>query len=65
MKKLIIIFFIFFTWSRIFALDAKDLMDAFQSKDFELAIKLIPDAISQNPKDPQIHLIAGEIYMGN
>ena len=63
MKKLILVFLIFFIASRIFALDAKDLMDAYQSKDFELAIKLIPDAINQNPKDPQIHLIAGEIYL--
>lgn len=59
-----VIVLIFFTVGTLFAQDAKEqFMGSLESSDYEAAAKVIPDMLKNNPKDIQLHLLAGDVYL--
>ena len=60
---LMILVILYFGLNRAYSLGSNELLQAVDTKDYELALKLIPEAINQNPKDAMVHYIAGDVYL--
>jgi len=58
-----ILVILYFGLNRAYSLGSNELLQAVDTKDYELALKLIPEAINQNPKDAMVHYIAGDVYL--
>jgi tetratricopeptide (TPR) repeat protein len=63
MKKLMIIGILFIGWNVLFAQNTIDILhDLVAIRNYSEAVKLIPKAVHENPKNEQLMLLCGDVY---
>ncbi len=63
MKYFLILIGIVLSFNYAVSQTSDELLKAVEQKDFEKAIQLIPQSITENPKDAMIYFVAGTVYL--